>query len=78
MIVINMTKAREIKREQIRAQRVPLLASLDVEFMRAVESGDSAEQARIAAEKQRLRDAPDDPRIEAAQTPQELAALDLI
>lgn len=78
MIVINMTKAREIKREQIRAQRVPLLADLDVQFMRAVESGDSAEQARIAAEKQRLRDAPDDPRIEAAQTPQELAALDLI
>ena len=78
MIVINMTKAREIKREQIRAQRVPLFASLDVEFMRAVESGDSAEQARIAAEKQRLRDAPDDPRIDAAQTPQELASLELI
>lgn len=78
MIVINMTKAREIKREQIRAQRVPMLADLDVQFMRAVEAGDSAEQARIAAEKQRLRDAPDDPQIEAAQTPQELAALELI
>lgn len=78
MITVNMAKAREIKREQIRAQRVPLLASLDVEFMRAVESGNLVEQARIAAEKQRLRDAPEDPRIDAAQTPQELAALEIL
>lgn len=78
MITVNMAKAREIKREKIRIQRAPLLAALDVDFMRAVEAGDTAEQARIAAEKQRLRDAPDDPRIDAAQTPQELAALTVI
>lgn len=78
MITVNMAKAREIKREKIRTQRAPLLAALDVDFMRAVEAGDTAEQARIAAEKQRLRDAPEDPRIEAAKTPEELASLEVL
>jgi hypothetical protein len=55
--------------------REPLLAALDVEFMRAVERGDQAEQARMAIEKQRLRDLPNDPRLTAAKTPAELALI---
>jgi hypothetical protein len=72
MIQIDMAKAIEIQRNRIRAAREPLLAALDVEFMRAVERGDQAEQARVVAEKQRLRDLTNDPRLTAAQTVDEL------
>jgi len=72
MIQIDMAKAIEIQRNRIRALREPLLAALDVEFMRAVERGDQAEQARVVAGKQRLRDLTNDPRLTAAQTVDEL------
>jgi len=75
MININMTKAVEIKKDMIRAERAPLLADLDVQFMRAVEAGDADAQATIAAKKQALRDATDDPAITAATTPDELKAV---
>jgi hypothetical protein len=75
MIQIDMAKAVEIQRNRIRALREPLLAALDVEFMRAVERGDQAEQARVATEKQRLRDLPNDPRLTAAKTPAQLALI---
>lgn len=55
-IRINIDKAKEIKREQFRTLRKPLLESLDVAFVRALEVGDAAAQASIAAEKQALRD----------------------
>ena len=75
MITVNMTKAVEIKKDMIRAERAPKLAQLDVEFMRAVEAGDADKQAEIAAKKQALRDATDDPAITAATTPDELKAV---
>lgn len=75
MITVNMTKAREIKKDMIRADRAPLLAALDVEYMRAVETGDTVKQAEIAAKKQALRDATKDPAITAAQTPDQLKAV---
>jgi len=75
MITVNMTKAVEIKKDMIRAERDPKLAALDVDFMRAVEAGDTAAQATIAAKKQALRDATDDPAIAAATTPDELKAV---
>jgi len=74
MIKINMTKAREIKRDMIRAERKPLLEQLDVEYMRAQEAGDTQKQALIADKKQSLRDATVDPVIDAATTPDELKA----
>jgi hypothetical protein len=55
-IRINIDKAKAIKLDQFRADRAPKLAALDLAFMRAVERGDTAEQASIAAEKQALRD----------------------
>ena len=76
MISVNMDKARQIKRDQIREARKPMLEALDVAYMRAVEAGDTTQQAQIAAEKQTLRDATDDPAIAAASTPEELAAVD--
>ena len=55
-IRINIDKAKAIKLDQLREARKPLLAALDVAFMRAVEQGDTAAQASIAAQKQALRD----------------------
>jgi len=55
-IRINIDKAKAIKLDQLRAERAPKLAALDVAFMRAVEQGDTAAQASIAAQKQALRD----------------------
>ena len=55
-IIINIDKAKAIKLDMLRAERAPKLAALDVAFMRAVEQGDTAAQASIAAEKQALRD----------------------
>lgn len=72
MIKIDMAKAVEIQRDRIRAAREPLLAALDVEFIRAVERNDQAQQARVSAEKQRLRDLTNAPRLTAVQTPDEL------
>ena len=76
-IVHDMTKAREIKRERIRVERKPLLENLDAEFMRALENSDKAKQAEIVARKQKLRDAPADPRIEKAKTVDDLKAIKL-
>ena len=74
-IFTDMTKAREIKRDQLRAERRPLLEQLDVEFMRAQEQGDQTKADEIAARKQGLRDVTVDPAIDAATTPDELKAV---
>lgn len=75
MIVVDIKRAAEIHRNRIRLARGPLLANLDQEFMRALEAGDAAAIDRIKAEKQRLRDAPADKRIDLAKTIEELRAV---
>lgn len=55
-VVINLTKAKQIAQEKLRTERKPVLESLDIQFMRAVETGNSALQTAIAQEKQTLRD----------------------
>ena len=77
MIVINMDKAKDIRRKQFRKERQPLLDALDVQFMRAVETGDVALQQSIAQKKQLLRDAPANPEIDSAQTVDDLKAITL-
>ena len=54
MITINLTKAKTITKDRLRAERTPLLQAQDVAFQRALESG--ADTTAIVAEKQRLRD----------------------
>lgn len=54
MITIDIEKAKAITKDRLRAERVPLLAALDVQFQRALESGDDT--SAVVAEKQRLRD----------------------
>lgn len=68
----DMSKCREIHKNTLRALRAPKLAALDIEFMHAVETGDTAKQNQIAAQKQALRDVTADPRFKAASTPEEL------
>jgi hypothetical protein len=76
-VEIDMAVAREIHRDNLRAERGPRLDSLDTAWFRAAETADADAQAQIAADKQALRDVTADPRIEAAQTPDELKALTL-
>lgn len=77
MIIVNIDKAKDIKRNMLRKQREPLLAALDVQFMRAVENGDTELQRSIAQKKQLLRDAPSSVEIEEAQTVDDLKAVTL-
>ena len=51
---INITKAKDITKDRLRAERKPLLEAQDVEFQKALETG--ADTTSIVAEKQRLRD----------------------
>lgn len=53
---VNLEKAKEIQKNNWRAKRIPLLQQLDVDYMRAVERGDTTAQQDIAAKKQQLRD----------------------
>ena len=53
-VIVNISKAREITKTRLRAERKPLLEAQDVLFQRALETG--APTAEIVAEKQRLRD----------------------
>ena len=69
---IDMAKAKEIHKTNIRVAREPKLAALDIEFQRALEA--SADTSAIVAKKQALRDAPADSAIDAATTDAELKA----
>ena len=53
-IEIDLAKAKNSKKESLRAERKPLLEAQDVAFQRALES--SSDTTAIVAEKQRLRD----------------------
>ena len=61
---IDMAKAKEIHKTNIRQARKPLLEALDIEFQKALET--SADTSAIVAKKQALRDAPADSAIESA------------
>ena len=56
---LNAEKAKELHKDKWRSARKPKLEALDIAFMKAVESGDTAKQSEIAAEKQALRDVTD-------------------
>jgi len=73
MIIINPDKAKAIWKDKWRAARKPLLASLDIEFMKAVETNNSPKQAEIASKKQELRDVTNTPI--PGTTPEEIKAV---
>jgi len=57
-IAVDMPIARQIHMDRIRVERDAELVKRDTLFAQAIEAGNTAEQARIAAEKQILRDIP--------------------
>ena len=72
IIKTNITKAKEIHKENIREARTPKLAEQDVAFQRALETGGST--TSIVAAKQALRDAPAAAGISTAVTEIDLKA----
>jgi hypothetical protein len=53
-VAVDIARARETTRQRLRAERTPLLAQLDIQSMRNLESG--ADNSAVVAEKVRLRD----------------------
>ena len=53
-VSINITKAKVITKDRLRAERTPLLAAQDILFMKAQEAGSATTD--IVTEKNRLRD----------------------
>lgn len=72
IINIDLNKAKNIWRNKIRNDRIPILEYLDIQFLRAIETNDIHKQNKIKTKKQLLRDAPLDPRIENVNSAQEL------
>lgn len=72
-VKVNPDKAKAIWKDKWREARKPLLASLDIEFMKAVESADATKQAEIALKKQELRDVTNTPIL--GTTPEEIKSV---
>lgn len=58
---VNLEKAKELHKDKWRSARSPKLQKLDIDFMKAVEAGDSEKQSEIASQKQALRDVTNTP-----------------
>jgi hypothetical protein len=70
-VSVNISKAKEITKKRLRAEREPLLAAQDVLFQRALET--STDTTAIVAEKQRLRDITT--QVDSATTTAQLRAM---
>jgi len=75
VVEVDMPKAQEIFKDDLRRERQPLLEALDVEYMKAMERGEDT--ASIVAQKVALRDITADARIASATTPEQLGAMDV-
>ena len=71
MITIDILKAKDIWKDKIRVARKPALEKLDVDYMRANESGEDT--TSIVADKQILRDLPSE--VDTATTTDEIQAV---
>lgn len=80
-IVHNMQKARELKRDKLRVERMPLLESLDRQISRemvgAVVSGDFSKIQELERQRQYLRDVTALPEIDKAKTVDDLSKISL-
>ena len=70
-ITVNINKAKEIWKNKIRVARKPKLEELDIQFMKAQETG--ADTSSIVANKQELRDYPT--QVDTATTTDEIKAV---
>lgn len=70
---VNFSKAQDITKDRLRAERKPLLEAQDVAFQRALEGNEDT--TAIVAEKQRLRDITN--QVDTATTLDELKAMEV-
>ena len=70
-LTTNIDKAKNIWKDKIRVARKPKLEELDVEFVRAQETG--ADTSAIVAKKKELRDFP--AKVDSATTTDEIKAV---
>lgn len=77
-VKVNMTKARGIAESVIRSERAPLLTALDAQFTRAQGQRNNAEADAVEAKRQKLRDAPADKRLDAADPDSLKAAMEAV
>ena len=59
MLEINLEKALEIHKKKIRERREVVFKDLDIQFMKALEQGNTTLSAEIGTKKQALRDITD-------------------
>ena len=59
MLEINLEKALEIHKKKIRERREVVFKDLDIQFMKALEQGNTALSTEIGTKKQALRDITD-------------------
>lgn len=71
-VLIDMNKAINVQKNNLRALRIPELEALDIQYYRALETNDSQTISLIIARKNALRNVTKDPGFEAATTPDEL------
>ena len=70
-IIINIDKAKDIWKDKIRFARKPKLEELDVQFIKAQETG--SDTSAIVTKKQELRDYP--AQVDSATTTDEIKAV---
>lgn len=72
-VKIDLKKAKDLFKQKIRSVREPLLAKLDIDFQRALES--NSDTTEIVSKKNALRDATSDPAISSATTVKKLKSI---
>lgn len=72
-IVVDIEKAKKIHKDKIRIARKPLLLKLDVEVQRAME--EEKDFKLLVEKKQKLRDAPQNSKIDEIEDVEELKQL---
>jgi hypothetical protein len=70
-VSVNLSKAKEMTKKRLRAEREPLLQAQDILFQKALET--NADTITIVAEKQRLRDITN--QVDSATTTTQLRAM---
>lgn len=68
----DMASAKNLARDTLRAERAERFKVLDGQWMRAMGRGDSALAAEIEAKREAMRNWPQDARLDASATPDEL------
>ena len=74
MFTYNLTRALEVLKAEIRRKRITLFNELDVQYMRALEAGNTELQNQIVSQKEVLRNLTDIS-IDGVNTREELIGL---